>query len=81
MVSPHSGARAAGRGAQSFSETRTVTNSKHPVDQRPFKSRADLEREQALEAHYGRLAIPEVVAATRRDGLSRGRPDDDKKSR
>jgi len=59
-----------------------VTTPKHPIDQRPFKSRSDLEREQALEARYGRLAIPEVVAATRRaDGLSRGRPDDDKEGR
>jgi hypothetical protein len=58
-----------------------VTIPKHPVDQRPFKSRSDLEREQALEAHYGRLAIPEVVAATRRaDGLPR-RSDDDKQNR
>lgn len=35
----------------------------HPIDLRPFRSKADQAREQALEAHYRRIAIPDVVAA------------------
>ena len=34
-----------------------------PIDSRPFQSRAARERVAALEAQYGSLAIPEVVAA------------------
>jgi len=42
-----------------------VKRSSNPVDQRPFQSRSDLQREQPLETHYRSLAIPEVVAALR----------------
>lgn len=33
------------------------------IDQTPFRSKADQEREVALQSHYNRLAIPAVVAA------------------
>ncbi len=33
------------------------------IDQRPFRSKAEREREVALHAQYQRLAIPAVVAA------------------
>ncbi|HZP18601.1 MAG TPA: hypothetical protein VFB16_00180 [Bauldia sp.] len=36
---------------------------KNPADIRPFRSKAEHENEEALEAKYRRLAIPEVVAA------------------
>ena len=42
-----------------------MTSSKNPIDLRPFQSRLERDREQALEAQYRRLAIPEVVAAVR----------------
>lgn len=41
----------------------TVNRHKSPADQRPFQARAALERQQALEAQYGRIAIDEIVAA------------------
>ncbi len=44
--------------------------SKSPIDRRPFRSKADREREEALESHYRSVAIPEVVAAL-------GRPRED----
>lgn len=44
---------------------------KNPTDRRPFQPRAELERERALEARYGRLAIREVLAA-----VEPKRPDD-----
>jgi hypothetical protein len=54
-----------------------VTSSKNPIDLRPFRSRVELEREQALEAQYRRLAIPEVVAAIRQvAGNQTSRPTD-----
>ena len=40
-----------------------MTNHKTPIDQRPFRSKSDQEREVALQTHYHRLAIPAVVAA------------------
>jgi hypothetical protein len=36
---------------------------KTQIDQRPFRSKSDQEREVALQAQYHSLAIPEVVAA------------------
>jgi hypothetical protein len=42
---------------------RTVTKPQSLIDRRPFQSKADREREEALEAQYRRVAIPEVVAA------------------
>ncbi len=42
---------------------RTVTQAKSPIDRRPFRSKAEREREEALEAQYRSVAIPEVVAA------------------
>jgi hypothetical protein len=41
----------------------TINRHKSPVDSRPFQARASLERQQALEAQYGRVAIDDVVAA------------------
>jgi hypothetical protein len=40
-----------------------VTKHQTQIDQRPFRSKADHEREVALQMKYNRLAIPEVVAA------------------
>lgn len=40
-----------------------MTNHKTPIDQRPFLSKSDQEREVALQTQYHRLAIPAVVAA------------------
>jgi hypothetical protein len=40
-----------------------VIKHKKAIDLRPFRSKADWEREDSLKAHYRRLAIPEVVAA------------------
>jgi len=40
-----------------------VDRHKSPIDFRPFQPRATLERQQALEAQYGRIAIDEVAAA------------------
>jgi hypothetical protein len=40
-----------------------VTKHQTQIDQRPFQSKADREREVALQTKYQRLAIPEVVAA------------------
>ena len=33
------------------------------IDQRPFRSKAEQEREVALQTQYQRLALPAVVAA------------------
>jgi hypothetical protein len=43
------------------SETLPVTK-KSPIDLRPFRSKADHEREQSLESRYRNVAIPELVA-------------------
>ena len=40
-----------------------MTQAKSPIDRRPFRSKAEREREEALEAQYRSVAIPEVVAA------------------
>jgi hypothetical protein len=40
-----------------------VKRHQHPIDQRPFRSRADHAREQTLEAKYREIAIPDVIAA------------------
>ena len=40
-----------------------MTKHQTQIDQRPFRSKADREREVALQTKYNRLAIPEVVAA------------------
>lgn len=50
-----------------MSEMRQTVVKRHlsPIDLRPFQARAALERQQALEAQYGELAIDEVVAALR----------------
>jgi hypothetical protein len=48
-----------------------VTKHQTQIDQRPFRSKADQEREVALQTNYHRLAIPEVVAALQqRNGAS-----------
>jgi hypothetical protein len=40
-----------------------VTKHQQKIDMRPFKSKAEHEREQALQDQYRGLAIPDVVAA------------------
>jgi hypothetical protein len=40
-----------------------VINHKTQIDQRPFRSKSDQQREVALQTQYHNLAIPEVVAA------------------
>ena len=40
-----------------------VKTHKKTIDLRPFQSKADWQREDALKAYYRRIAIPEVVAA------------------
>jgi hypothetical protein len=40
------------------------------IDQKPFRSKADHEREVALQTQYHRLAIPAVVAAVQSHGGS-----------
>lgn len=40
-----------------------MTQAKSPIDRRPFRSKADHEREDALQAQYRSVAIREVVAA------------------
>lgn len=48
------------------------------IDQRPFRSKADQERELALQTQYHRLAIPEVVAALQQTGGSADKGGNDK---
>jgi hypothetical protein len=38
---------------------------KNQIDRRPFRSRAERERDDMLAAQYRSVAIPEVVAALR----------------
>ena len=40
-----------------------------PIDHRPFQPKAKLEKQEALVARYGAIAIPELAAAiqTRKD--------------
>ena len=45
-----------------------MTKHQTQIDQRPFRSKADREREVALQTKYNRLAIPEVVAALQQTG-------------
>ena len=40
-----------------------VTKHQQKIDLRPFKSKAEHEREQALQEQYRGLAIPDLVAA------------------
>jgi hypothetical protein len=40
-----------------------VNRHQREIDQRPFRSKDESAREDALRAQYRRLAIPEVVAA------------------
>jgi hypothetical protein len=40
-----------------------VIDHKTQIDQRPFRSKSDQQREVALQTQYHNLAIPEVVAA------------------
>lgn len=44
-------------------ENEAVIRHKSPVDVRPFQPKAALDRQQSLEARYGRIAIDELVAA------------------
>jgi len=44
-------------------QSNPVTQSQREIDLRPFRSKADRERELPLHTHYHSLAIPEVVAA------------------
>ena len=45
--------------------TRVTVQARKHIDLRPFRSKAELERELALEAQYRGLANPDVVAALR----------------
>jgi len=47
-----------------------VKTHQNTIDQQPFRSKADQEREVALQTHYHRLAIPAVVAAVQLGGGS-----------
>jgi hypothetical protein len=40
-----------------------VKTHQNQIDQRPFRSKAEQEREVALHTQYQRLALPAVVAA------------------
>lgn len=40
-----------------------MTDHKTQIDQRPFQSKSDQQREVALQTQYHNLAIPAVVAA------------------
>jgi hypothetical protein len=54
-----------------------VTKHQTQIDQRPFRSKADREREVALQTKYQRLAIPEVVAALQQTaGVAKNATDD-----
>ena len=54
---------------------RPVTKRSSPIDQRPFRSKADHERELPLEAHYRNIGIRCVAAAkTAARPVSENRP-------
>lgn len=42
-----------------------VSTQKSPIDVRPFRSKAEREREQSLESQYRSVAIPELAAVLR----------------
>lgn len=42
-----------------------VTAKQSPLDQRPFRSRAEHDRQDSLESKYRNVAIPGLVAALR----------------
>ena len=46
---------------------------KSPIDLRPFRSKAEHEREQSLESRYRNVAIPELVAVLVQ--MNKGRAD------
>ena len=45
-----------------------VKTKQQPIDERPFRSKADHIREQALETQYRRIAIRCVAAAVQQQG-------------
>ena len=47
----------------SVRDVQPVIRAKSPADSRPFLPKAKLENQQALEAHYGRIAIQDVADA------------------
>ncbi len=55
-----------------------MTKTQNQIDRRPFRSKADQEREVALQTQYQRLAIPAVVAAVQQTG---GTPETDKSTK
>jgi hypothetical protein len=55
-----------------------VTKHQTQIDQRPFQSKADREREVALQTKYQRLAIPEVVAALQQTAGATGKDSTDR---
>lgn len=42
-----------------------MTAKQSPLDQRPFRSRAEHDRQDSLESKYRNVAIPGLVAALR----------------
>lgn len=42
-----------------------MTIPKSPIDRRPFRSKAECQREDTLQTRYRNVAIPDVVAALR----------------
>ena len=46
----------------------------HPIDLRPFRSKAERAREQTLEAHYRNVAIPDVVAVIQQGAETPAKP-------
>jgi hypothetical protein len=51
-----------------------VAKHQQKIDLRPFKSKAEHEREQALQEQYRGLAIPDVVAALKARKPREGEP-------
>ncbi|WP_421724461.1 hypothetical protein [Bauldia sp.] len=43
-----------------------MTLPKNPIDRRPFRSKAECQRSDALQNQYRNVAIPDVVATLRR---------------
>ena len=54
---------------------RIVTKSMSPIDRRPFRSKAERDCEEMLEAQYRQVAIREVVAV-----LGQGKTDGNTKA-
>ena len=58
-----------------------MTEHHKKIDHRPFQSKADCQRRDSLEAQYGKLAIPEVVAALQQRSANEDRDSSNKQMR